>query len=113
MIKFLWEVSQFYRSWLDACVSCSGSSFKTQKSGVDFLFRGFPLMAPAFHAHRRDCFNDPRSKAVVLLATADTCDEGISLSGATHVVFIDPHYNPQKDEQVCLHACSLKMLPCL
>ncbi|GAQ89647.1 hypothetical protein KFL_005460070 [Klebsormidium nitens] len=49
---------------------------------------------------RRDRFNDPQSRAVVLLATVDTCDEGIELFGATRVVILAPLWNPMRARQL-------------
>ncbi|GAQ90503.1 DNA repair and recombination protein RAD54-like protein [Klebsormidium nitens] len=49
---------------------------------------------------RREWFNDPRSRAVVLLATVETCGEGVDLSGGTHAVLLQPVWNPTVNEQL-------------
>nr|GEV37293.1 hypothetical protein [Tanacetum cinerariifolium] len=52
-------------------------------------------------------FNDPNSKAKVLLASTKTCSEGIHLVGASRVVLLDVDWNPTVEKQVISRAYRL------
>ncbi|KAF9623746.1 hypothetical protein IFM89_005253, partial [Coptis chinensis] len=52
-------------------------------------------------------FNDPCSKAKVLLASTKTCREGISLIGASRVVLLDVVWNPSVERQAISRAYRL------
>ncbi|PIA31087.1 hypothetical protein AQUCO_05300126v1 [Aquilegia coerulea] len=52
-------------------------------------------------------FNDPCSKARVLLATVGTCSEGINLIGASRVVLLDVLWNPSVERQAISRAYRL------
>ncbi|KAL5551275.1 hypothetical protein UlMin_001451 [Ulmus minor] len=52
-------------------------------------------------------FNDPKSEARVLLASTRACAEGISLVGASRVVFLDIVWNPSVTRQAISRAYRL------
>ncbi|GKE11575.1 SNF2 domain-containing protein CLASSY 3 [Tanacetum coccineum] len=52
-------------------------------------------------------FNDPNSKAKVLLASTKTCSEGIHLVGASRVVLLDVDWNPAVEKQAISRAYRL------
>ncbi|VVA29446.1 PREDICTED: SNF2 [Prunus dulcis] len=52
-------------------------------------------------------FNDPSSKAKVLLASTKACSEGISLVGASRVVLLDVTWNPSVERQAISRAYRL------
>jgi DNA repair and recombination RAD54-like protein len=49
-------------------------------------------------------FNDENSKAKILLAATKACSEGISLVGASRVVFLDVVWNPSVKRQAISRA---------
>ncbi|KMS97665.1 hypothetical protein BVRB_5g124950 [Beta vulgaris subsp. vulgaris] len=55
-------------------------------------------------------FNDPRSKARVLLASTKACCEGIHLVGASRVVLLDVVWNPSVERQAISRAYRLGQL---
>ena len=52
-------------------------------------------------------FNDPSSKAKVLLASTKSCNEGINLVGASRVVLLDVTWNPSVERQAISRAYRL------
>ncbi|PRQ51938.1 putative DNA helicase chromatin remodeling SNF2 family [Rosa chinensis] len=52
-------------------------------------------------------FNDPSTKAKVMLATTRGCNEGISLVGASRVVLLDVAWNPSVERQAISRAYRL------
>nr|KYP44957.1 DNA repair and recombination protein RAD54 [Cajanus cajan] len=51
-----------------------------------------------------DKFEDPRGGSKVLLASITACAEGISLTAASRVVFLDSEWNPSKTKQAIARA---------
>ncbi|CAN7065097.1 unnamed protein product [Brassica rapa subsp. trilocularis] len=49
-------------------------------------------------------FNDPKSKAKVLLASTKACSEGINLVGASRVILLDVVWNPAVERQAISRA---------
>ncbi|XVF00298.1 hypothetical protein REPUB_Repub03eG0272700 [Reevesia pubescens] len=57
--------------------------------------------------HSINAFNDPTSKARVLLASTKACSEGISLVGGSRVVLLDVTWNPSVERQAICRAYRL------
>jgi len=51
-----------------------------------------------------DKFEDPRSGSKILLASINACAEGISLTVASEVTFLDYEWNPSKTKQAIARA---------
>ncbi|XP_028762259.1 SNF2 domain-containing protein CLASSY 3-like [Neltuma alba] len=51
-----------------------------------------------------DAFNDPSSKARVMLASTKACYEGINLVGASRVILLDTLWNPSAERQAVSRA---------
>ncbi|CAJ1858600.1 unnamed protein product [Sphenostylis stenocarpa] len=51
-----------------------------------------------------DKFEDPRGASKVLLASITACAEGISLTSASRVIFLDSEWNPSKTKQAIARA---------
>ncbi|KAK4262513.1 hypothetical protein QN277_028065 [Acacia crassicarpa] len=54
-----------------------------------------------------DAFNDPSSKARVMLASTRACYEGINLVGASRVILLDTLWNPSAERQAVSRAYRL------
>ncbi|KAI9088923.1 hypothetical protein K1719_029202 [Acacia pycnantha] len=54
-----------------------------------------------------DAFNDPSSKARVMLASTKACYEGINLVGASRVILLDTLWNPSAERQAVCRAYRL------
>ncbi|WJX38511.1 DNA repair and recombination protein RAD54-like protein [Trifolium repens] len=51
-----------------------------------------------------DKFEDPRGSSKILLASINACAEGISLTSASRVIFLDSEWNPSKTKQAIARA---------
>ncbi|CAJ2644126.1 unnamed protein product [Trifolium pratense] len=51
-----------------------------------------------------DKFEDPRGNSKILLASINACAEGISLTAASRVIFLDSEWNPSKTKQAIARA---------
>ena len=51
-----------------------------------------------------DKFEDPHSGSKILLASINACAEGISLTAASRVIFLDSEWNPSKTKQAIARA---------
>jgi DNA repair and recombination RAD54-like protein len=51
-----------------------------------------------------DKFEDARSSSKILLASINACAEGISLTSASRVIFLDSEWNPSKTKQAIARA---------
>ncbi|XVF37304.1 hypothetical protein REPUB_Repub19eG0134600 [Reevesia pubescens] len=82
------------------------NDFFKWKEGEEILF-----MHGKCDIQQRQCsinvFNDPMSKARVLLASTKACSEGINLVGGSRVVLLDVTWNPSVERQAICRAYRL------
>ncbi|CAI8597382.1 unnamed protein product [Vicia faba] len=87
-IRFLIELFEKYFQWLN------GKEILLLTGELDLFERGKVI----------DKFEDPRGSSKVLLASINACAEGISLTAASRVIFLDSEWNPSKTKQAIARA---------
>ncbi|XP_058764637.1 SNF2 domain-containing protein CLASSY 2-like [Vicia villosa] len=87
-IRFLIELFEKYFQWQN------GKEVLLLTGELDLFERGKVI----------DKFEDPRGSSKVLLASINACAEGISLTAASRVIFLDSEWNPSKTKQAIARA---------
>ncbi|CAK8566439.1 unnamed protein product [Lathyrus sativus] len=87
-VRFLIELFEKYFQWQN------GKEILLLTGELDLFERGKVI----------DKFENPRGRSKVLLASINACAEGISLTAASRVIFLDSEWNPSKTKQAIARA---------
>ncbi|AES78270.2 chromatin remodeling complex subunit [Medicago truncatula] len=87
-VRFFIELFEKYFQWQN------GKEVLILTGDLDLFERGKVI----------DKFEDPRSGSKILLASINACAEGISLTAASRVIFLDSEWNPSKTKQAIARA---------
>ncbi|CAL5203015.1 unnamed protein product [Lathyrus oleraceus] len=87
-VRFLIELFEKYFQWQN------GKEILLLTGELDLFERGKVI----------DKFEDPRGSSKILLASINACAEGISLTAASRVIFLDSEWNPSKTKQAIARA---------
>ncbi|CAJ2644123.1 unnamed protein product [Trifolium pratense] len=87
-VRFFIELFEKYFQWQN------GKEILLLTGELDLFERGKVI----------DKFEDPRGSSKILLASINACAEGISLTAASRVIFLDSEWNPSKTKQAIARA---------